>query len=185
MRSSKTSPRSSKRLLGCWCSWWTWCCCSRWCCLTWTSSPSSWRCSRAWTWCRATRRSSKCCGIQSTLALTSGLIKLNWSIYSETFTALNIYLNLLDFRHWTSTYRDQKSTIKRCKWKVDLFFKENFFYDSNNNDDDDGNVQGMDINCTAIFKTNPTDRGMCCTFNALAAEEIYRWSYHDDQDGGD
>ena len=30
------------------------------------------------------------------------------------------------------------------------------------------------MNCTAIFKTNPTDRGMCCTFNALAAEEIYR-----------
>ena len=32
------------------------------------------------------------------------------------------------------------------------------------------------VNCSAIFKTNPTDRGMCCTFNALAAEEIYRWS---------
>ena len=31
------------------------------------------------------------------------------------------------------------------------------------------------VNCSAIFKTNPTDRGMCCTFNALAAEEIYRW----------
>ena len=30
------------------------------------------------------------------------------------------------------------------------------------------------VNCSAIFKTNPTDRGMCCTFNALAAEEIYR-----------
>ena len=29
-------------------------------------------------------------------------------------------------------------------------------------------MQGMDMNCTAIFKTNPTDRGMCCTFNALA-----------------
>ena len=33
------------------------------------------------------------------------------------------------------------------------------------------------MNCSAIFKTNPTDRGMCCTFNALAAEEIYRWSF--------
>ena len=32
------------------------------------------------------------------------------------------------------------------------------------------------VNCSAIFKTNPTDRGMCCTFNALAAEEIYRWT---------
>ena len=32
------------------------------------------------------------------------------------------------------------------------------------------------MNCTAIFKTNPTDRGMCCTFNALAAEKIYQES---------
>merc|ERR1719350_2591913 len=57
-----------------------------------------------------------------------------------------------DIRNWTSSYRDQKSTIKRCKWK------------------------GLEVNCSAIFKTNPTDRGMCCTFNALAAEEIYRES---------
>ena len=98
-----------------------------------------------------------------------------FTVSSETFTVLNIYLNLLDFRHWTSTYRDQKSTIKRCKWKVDFF--EEKIYDNNNAADDDGNIQGMDINCTAIFKTNPTDRGMCCTFNALAAEEIYRWSW--------
>ena len=32
------------------------------------------------------------------------------------------------------------------------------------------------MNCSAIFKTNPTDRGMCCTFNALAAEKIYQES---------
>ena len=34
----------------------------------------------------------------------------------------------------------------------------------------------MQVNCSVIFKTNPTDRGMCCTFNALAAEKIYRQS---------
>ena len=55
-----------------------------------------------------------------------------------------------DIQNWTSSYRDQKSTIKRCKWK------------------------GIDVNCSLIFMTNPTDRGMCCTFNALAAEKIYR-----------
>ena len=55
-----------------------------------------------------------------------------------------------DIQNWTSSYRDQKSTIKRCKWK------------------------GVDVNCSLIFMTNPTDRGMCCTFNALAAEKIYR-----------
>ena len=36
-------------------------------------------------------------------------------------------------------------------------------------------IRSRKVNCSAIFKTNPTDRGMCCTFNALAAEEIYRW----------
>ena len=35
-------------------------------------------------------------------------------------------------------------------------------------------LKGVDVNCSLIFKTNPTDRGMCCTFNALAAEKIYR-----------
>ena len=34
----------------------------------------------------------------------------------------NVHQSWLDhtwvFRDWTSTYRDQKSTIKRCKWKV-------------------------------------------------------------------
>ena len=55
-----------------------------------------------------------------------------------------------DIQNWTSSYRDQKSTIKRCKWK------------------------GVDVNCSMVFMTNPTDRGMCCTFNALAAEKIYR-----------
>ena len=55
-----------------------------------------------------------------------------------------------DIQNWTSSYRDQKSTIKRCKWK------------------------GVDVNCSLIFMTNPTDRGMCCTFKALAAEKIYR-----------
>ena len=32
------------------------------------------------------------------------------------------------------------------------------------------------MKCSAVFKTNPTDRGMCCTFNALAAEELYKES---------
>ena len=32
----------------------------------------------------------------------------------------------------------------------------------------------MDVNCTAIFKTNPTDRGMCCSFNKEKAEEMFK-----------
>ena len=76
-----------------------------------------------------------------------------------------------DIQNWTSSYRDQKSTIKRCKWKVSCDWLRA------------GHVitilvsdwlKGVDVNCSLIFKTNPTDRGMCCTFNALAAEKIYR-----------
>ena len=76
-----------------------------------------------------------------------------------------------DIQNWTSSYRDQKSTIKRCKWKVSCDWLTA------------GHVitilasdwlKGVDVNCSLIFKTNPTDRGMCCTFNALAAEKIYR-----------
>ena len=40
------------------------------------------------------------------------------------------------------------------------------------------------VNCTAIFKTNPTDRGMCCTFNARAAEDIYRYEIQLGKEGG-
>ena len=74
----------------------------------------------------------------------------------------NIVLKMI-FRNWTSNYRDQKSTIKRCKWKgLDVGLPSPLL------------LASPQVSCTAIFKTNPTDRGMCCTFNALAAEEIYR-----------
>ena len=32
------------------------------------------------------------------------------------------------------------------------------------------------MKCSAVFKTNPTDQGMCCTFDALAAEKLYKES---------
>ena len=32
------------------------------------------------------------------------------------------------------------------------------------------------MSCAAIFTTRPTDRGMCCSFNAKAAEEMYKTS---------
>ena len=73
-----------------------------------------------------------------------------------------------DIQDWTSTYRDQKSTIKRCKWKgIDV---------SCTSRERGVTVILLQVNCSVIFKTNPTDRGMCCTFNANAAEEIYRES---------
>ena len=73
-----------------------------------------------------------------------------------------------DIRNWTSSYRDQKSTIKRCTWKGFNVTMIEYAHPL------PGNL--CQVKCSAIFKPNPTDRGMCCTFNALAAEKLYRES---------
>ena len=52
----------------------------------------------------------------------------------------------------TSKAKDEMSLVKRCLWK------------------------GQHVNCSAIFDTRPTDRGMCCTFNMEKVEEIFRES---------
>ena len=61
-----------------------------------------------------------------------------------------------DVKDVTSNARDQMSIIKRCFWK------------------------GRPISCPAIFKTLPTDRGMCCSFNMEMAEEIFQKSRYAD-----
>ena len=33
--------------------------------------------------------------------------------------------------------------------------------------------RGKPISCAAIFKMQPTDQGMCCSFNKAKAEEMY------------
>ena len=43
----------------------------------------------------------------------------------------------------------ERGILKRCKWK------------------------NMQINCSAIFTTFPTDQGMCCAFNMKAADKIF------------
>ncbi len=50
----------------------------------------------------------------------------------------------------TSDKPGQNSILKLCQWK------------------------GKTIPCSAIFTTFPTDKGMCCTFNMKAAEDIFR-----------
>ena len=57
-----------------------------------------------------------------------------------------------DVKDVTSNSPDQMSIIKKCYWKEKT------------------------ISCPAIFKTLPTDRGMCCTFNMEMAEEIFQKS---------
>ena len=61
-----------------------------------------------------------------------------------------------DVKDVTSNARDQMSIIKRCQWK------------------------GREISCPSIFKTLPTDRGMCCSFNMEMAEEIFQKSRYAD-----
>ena len=61
-------------------------------------------------------------------------------------------LPCFDVKGITSLKPDQMSFIKKCAWK------------------------GKDIPCPLIFKTIPTDKGMCCTFNMEKAEEIFRQS---------
>ena len=47
---------------------------------------------------------------------------------------------------------DERSMIKRCYWK------------------------GFPVNCALIFKTFPSDQGMCCTFNMDAADKMLKES---------
>ena len=86
--------------------------------------------------------------------------------YNEDFGQLNlnnqtVYLKLFqifwysqlpcfDIRNITSVEKGTNSILKRCYWKGEL------------------------VSCRAVFKTQPTDRGMCCTFNMDAAEKIYK-----------
>jgi hypothetical protein len=58
-------------------------------------------------------------------------------------------LPCFDLMGFTSTKRGEKSLLKSCIWK------------------------GREIPCEAIFSTFPTDRGMCCSFNMKAADEIF------------
>ena len=55
-----------------------------------------------------------------------------------------------DVKGVTSDRASQNSLLKLCQWK------------------------GRTMPCSAIFTTFPTDKGMCCTFNMKAAEDIFR-----------
>ena len=59
-------------------------------------------------------------------------------------------LPCFDVANITSTFKDELSLVKRCYWK------------------------NTEMNCSSIFVTRPTDRGMCCSFNSEKAEKIFR-----------
>jgi hypothetical protein len=61
-------------------------------------------------------------------------------------------LPCFDVKNITSDNYDELSMVKRCYWK------------------------GYKMNCSSIFVTRPTDRGMCCSFNMKKADHILRQS---------
>ncbi len=61
-------------------------------------------------------------------------------------------LPCFDVEGVTSRHLNEKAMVKKCLWK------------------------GRPINCASIFKTFPSDRGMCCTFNMAHAEDMFRQS---------
>ena len=61
-------------------------------------------------------------------------------------------LPCFDLKNITSNSPGEAAIIKKCYWK------------------------GEEMHCPSIFKTLPTDRGMCCVFNMNKAEEIFQES---------
>ena len=41
--------------------------------------------------------------------------------------------------------------------------------------------KGERLNCSAIFSMQPTDQGMCCSFNKQKADEMFRASRYRDE----
>ena len=59
-------------------------------------------------------------------------------------------LPCFDVENVTSEYRDQYGMLKGCFWK------------------------GVEVPCSKVFDTFPTDQGMCCTFNTEKAEAMFK-----------
>ena len=73
------------------------------------------------------------------------------SSYEKLFELLwYTRLPCFDVEDVTSKEKDEMSVIKRCYWR------------------------GKVVDCASIFVTNPTDRGMCCTFNVENAEKSFK-----------
>ena len=55
-----------------------------------------------------------------------------------------------DVKGLTSGFKDELSFLKKCYWK------------------------GLEISCNSIFQKQPTDKGMCCSFNMEKAEKLFK-----------
>ena len=79
------------------------------------------------------------------------MFRLNQTEAFKTIFSILWYEKLpcFDVSGITADKENEKSILKSCKWK------------------------GVNIPCSKIFTTFPTDRGMCCSFNIAAAEDIF------------
>jgi hypothetical protein len=90
--------------------------------------------------------------------------KVNTDYYKGLFKSLDLsaaftaYFSMLwystlpcyDIQGVSAQKDGDSSVLKKCLWK------------------------GLPIACSAIFEKFPTDRGMCCTFNRAAAEDVFK-----------
>ena len=97
-------------------------------------------------------------------------VNQNRSAYKEILTRFNSdssYWNLFrnlwytsspcfDVQGLTAERDGDNSFLKYCEW------------------------QGVSVPCAAIFKTFPTDRGICCSFNMAAAQDLFKKSTYSD-----
>ena len=112
---------------------------------------------RRWTCRRAIRPSLSYFGTHSYHAMTSSMLQRwrNKIVVSNTVNCI-IYINsaLNIMKHMFNNKQTQYfiGMIKDCIWK------------------------GKRLSCSAIFTKQPTDRGMCCSFNKEKAEKMFQES---------
>ena len=84
-----------------------------------------------------------------TVKFVLGLVDFS-SLFKTAFSSLwHAKLPCFDTVGMSAEVEGERGLLKRCSWK------------------------GKTVPCSAIFTTYPTDRGMCCSFNMKAAEEIF------------
>jgi hypothetical protein len=96
---------------------------------------------------------------QANSIIAAKYVKLTKNIFlklDKTASHLALFSSLwystlpcFDVKDLTSEKEGVKSILRSCQWK------------------------GVEIPCSAIFTTFPTDLGMCCTFNMKAADKIF------------
>ncbi len=98
------------------------------------------------------RRQAKALHMQAKQKISENFRQMNMTGSYESLFELLWYTQqpCFDVKEATSTKDMEHGMLKACYWR------------------------GKELPCALIFKTSPTDRGMCCTFNLEAAETMFR-----------